>query len=173
MAKASKEQTHRLLELQKVVIEHMRELYRFEEQRLEYLFSVPLGVLRKNATQRHGVTRWRQHLSHIEIESVDLHPELLGKEWYEYAKFVLFHEYLHAIGFKEHDAVFRHLESRWPIEHHRSIGRQFTTFLQQKNASWKWMCTRCNLCVYRKKPTRGKFMCKKCNVVLIDEHISS
>ena len=34
--------------------------------------------------------------------------------WLDYARFVLYHEYLHALGNRFHDAHFRNLELQWP-----------------------------------------------------------
>ena len=173
MVLPDEDQFHRLFYLRQDVLRTMTEINDFDTTRFEVLETIPLGVLRKNATQKHGVTKWKQHQNYLEIESVEIHPELLKRRWNDYAKFVLYHEFLHAIGFKDHDAIFRHLEARWPIENPRKSGREFTLFLQEKSASWKWFCDSCGLTVFRKKSTHGKYKCKSCNIVLRDEPVSS
>ena len=72
--------------------------------------AVPLGVLRSHAVRRHGATRFSQS----EVVVVDLHPRLLDEAWARYARFVMYHEFLHVIGFRTHDARFRSLERLWP-----------------------------------------------------------
>ena len=59
-----------------------------------------IGSFEKNATQRHGVTRFRVGRNAVElrtedVETIDLHPHLLNENWEDYARFVLYHEYLH------------------------------------------------------------------------------
>ena len=57
MAKPSNEQKILLNELRDFVIEVMTDMPEWAESNVEILRQIPLGVLRKNATQRHGVTR--------------------------------------------------------------------------------------------------------------------
>jgi predicted SprT family Zn-dependent metalloprotease len=173
MVQPNAQQTIRLEQLRSFVLWKMAEIHDFQTSRYATLEKIPLGVLRKNATQKHGVTRWRQHTHHLSIEGIELHPELLNEEWQEYAKFVLYHEFLHGIGFKHHDAIFRHLESRWPLKNRKKVGRKFTVFLQRKNASWQWVCSNCDILIFRKKPSRGKYICKSCKTVLVDEPLYS
>ena len=59
MAKPNAEQSMLLNELRDFVLEVMREMPEWVGANFELLSTIQLGVLRKNATQRHGVTRWR------------------------------------------------------------------------------------------------------------------
>ena len=78
MVKPSKDQTEELANLRDFVIEVMMAMEVWSEQQLTKLLEVDLGVLRKNATQRHGVTRWkrgvRKPTSPEQVEVIDLHP---------------------------------------------------------------------------------------------------
>ena len=91
---------HGFLEhLRRDVLEVMQSLFTLDEDKHVLLSDVKLGVLRSNATQRHGATRWkRQPDGSLDLEVVDLHPALLVGEWRGYALFVLFHEFLHVVG---------------------------------------------------------------------------
>ena len=60
MVKPNNEQLRELIELREFVIEVMTSMGVWSEELLTKLTNIDLGVLRKNATQRHGVTRWRQ-----------------------------------------------------------------------------------------------------------------
>ncbi len=171
MVQPNEQQKIHLEQLRDLVLGKMAEIHDFQAHRFASLKKIPLGVLRRNATQKHGVTRWRQYAHHLSIEGIDLHPELLTDQWQEYAKFVLYHEFLHGIGFKHHDSIFRHLESRWPLEHRKKIGLQFTMYLQRKNASWQWICSQCDILIFRNKPSGGKYICKACKTILIDEQL--
>ena len=63
MVKPNKSQQARLDELRNLVIEIMTDMDVWQNHDLIPLFDLNLGVLRKNATQRHGVTRWKQGVS--------------------------------------------------------------------------------------------------------------
>ena len=60
MAKPNKRQQILLEELRDFVIEVMMDMPEWAESNVERLRNIQLGVLRKNATQRHGVTRWKR-----------------------------------------------------------------------------------------------------------------
>ena len=88
------EQSQALERLREEVLEQMGAMSFIDEGMLNQLRQQPLGVLRKSATQRHGVTRWnRLPDGHLEVASVELHPVLLQPEWWAYAAFVLYHEF--------------------------------------------------------------------------------
>lgn len=172
MAKPSKQQTIVLDQLKDEVLEQMKTIGFENEARLHTLNSIPLAVLRRNATQRHGVTRFRRganasELKTEDVETVDLHPMLLDSTWHNYARFVLYHEYLHALGNRFHDATFRRLEQLWP---HKGAerGREFTQFLRHKTASWLWVCTTCDNKYPRKRRANGRFRCRACSTILVD-----
>ena len=60
MARANKIQLEKLKEVKQVVIDVMSSMDLWSEEELSELQQIKLGVLRKNATQRHGVTRWKK-----------------------------------------------------------------------------------------------------------------
>ena len=60
MAKPNVQQIRFLEDLKLFVIEVMSSFDIWSKQQLTSLSYVKLGVLRKNATQRHGVTRWKR-----------------------------------------------------------------------------------------------------------------
>ena len=49
-----------LIELRDAVVDIMLDMPVWANAPIEELRNIPLGVLRKNATQRHGVTRWKR-----------------------------------------------------------------------------------------------------------------
>ena len=59
MVKPTHAQKTRLVALREDVVSKMEGLPFLADIDLSGLLTIPLGVLRKNATQRHGVTRWR------------------------------------------------------------------------------------------------------------------
>ena len=136
---------------------------------LSGLLTIPLGVLRKNATQRHGVTRWRTLPSGaLSVEVVDLHPSLLEDDWEDYALFVLFHEYLHALGYRAHDAQFRSMEAQWPDSKGAMRGKDFTHERRLARAAWHWVCSTCEQRFPRQRRGGGRFLCRTCRTVLVD-----
>ena len=172
MAKPSSQQASVLMTLKDEVLDEMKTMGFESEERLNALQSIPLAVLRRNATQRHGVTRFRRganatELKTEDVETIDLHPILLKDSWNDYARFVLFHEYLHALGNRFHDAAFRRLESMWPHEGHER-GREFTQYLRQRTATWLWVCKTCDNQYPRKRKANGRFRCRACSTILID-----
>ena len=79
MVNASPSQVKLLEELRGQVLDAMHSIEKVRSMRLSTLATIKLGVLRKNATQRHGVTRWqRSHAGELTVETVDLHPHLLN-----------------------------------------------------------------------------------------------
>ena len=102
------------------------------------------------------------------LDSIELHPELLNQQWNAYAAFVLHHEFIHALGFRHHDSLFRKLEYSWPGINAGEIGPKFTEFLRRKTAKWLWICNDCDSEFPRKKPSNGKYKCRKCMTTLVD-----
>ena len=102
MVKPSKVQAVELANLRDFVIEVMMAMEVWSEEQLTKLLEIDLGLLRKNATQRHGVTRWKRGVlkptNPEQVEVIDLHPRLLSQEWMPYAAWVLHHEFVHALG---------------------------------------------------------------------------
>ena len=139
------------------------------------LSEIELGFLRRDATQRHGVTRFQPgidlkgELGPQHIRKVDLHRELITGEWWEYGAYVLFHEYCHCLGNPDHGRKFRSMESLWPDHHAKNRGAQFTDFLRRRNAKWIWCCTSCNSEHPRSKRANGRYKCRKCDTILVDK----
>ena len=176
MVKPNKFQQARLDELRNLVVEIMTDMDVWQNHDLIPLFNLNLGVLRKNATQRHGVTRWKQGVSRNQltlenIQTIELHPELLHQQWAAYAAFVLHHEFIHALGFREHNALFRSLEHSWPGIDAGDLGPKFTEHLRRKSAKWLWVCEGCKTEFPRKKPSNGGYRCRKCGTVLTDKKL--
>ncbi len=172
MAKPSSNQTSSMEDLRIEVLGIMSQMGVWPEEELTKLHHVQLGVLRRNATQRHGVTRFKRGrfsktLRFEDVETVDLHPHLLTQEWLNYARFVLYHEFLHVLGMRFHNAAFREIEALWPYEG-GDEGRTFTKHLRRRSADWLWTCTSCDTEYPRKKRSNGKYKCRTCSTVLID-----
>ena len=115
----------------------MTDMPEWAESNVEILRQIPLGVLRKNATQRHGVTRWKRgvnlaSLAPEDVEVIDLHPRMLEDDWKAYSAFVLHHEYIHALGLREHNSLFRKLESAWPAPKASGQGKILQNFCEDK-----------------------------------------
>ena len=177
MARANKIQLEKLNEVKQVVVDVMSAMDLWSEEELSELQQIKLGVLRKNATQRHGVTRWKKGITNptkpSEVEVIDLHPELLTDDWIAYAAWVMHHEYVHALGFLAHDALFKKLENNWPSKKSKQKGKQFTEYLRRKNAKWLLKCESCQKEYPRQKPGKKRFMCRICKSILVDIPIKS
>lgn len=169
MAKPSGEQQASLTLLRTRVLDEMAAMDLFSSEQIQLLQTVPLGVLNKNATQRHGVTRWlRETPSTLTVQTVDLHPRLLNQEWLDYAAFVMYHEFLHALGWRSHDRSFRHLESLWPHPQAAERGQAFTHEMRMGRAKWHWKCPECERQFPRQRRGAGRYLCRTCRCVLLD-----
>lgn len=173
MARPSAKAKITLHDLRDSVIDIMLDMPIWADAPVQSLREVPLGVLRKSATQRHGVTRWRRgvaldamHVSDVEV--IDLHPQLLEGRWSAYAAFVLHHEYIHALGFHGHDSTFRALESAWPGRIAVRHASEFTETLRRARADWLWVCSQCDRSYPRQKRSKGRYRCRTCSTVLVD-----
>ena len=177
MVKPNNAQLRELTELREFVIEVMISMGVWSEELLTKLTNIDLGVLRKNATQRHGVTRWRQGIRNPtipeEVKVIELHPRLLSSEWKPYAAWVLHHEFVHALGYTAHDSTFRSLERLWPSKEASTMGVKFTELLRKEKAKWLWVCDKCKKEYPRQKKAMGKYMCKSCKQVLRDVPINA
>ncbi|MBT4059361.1 MAG: hypothetical protein HOE69_03540 [Euryarchaeota archaeon] len=147
---------------------------------LQPLAEIPLALIRKNATRLHGacrfkkgVDKWRQDLSPLHVKEVALHPESLNDEWLRYAEFLMFHEFLHALGHGGHDQIFRNLEAQWPDKDAKQMGINFTRYLRQRNAKFAWTCPKCSWKTERSIKSGGRYLCRKCKVKLVDCAIST
>lgn len=169
LVKPNSEQHAFLEALRSEVLEKMHSMPMFRLVNFSIVEDVPLGVLRSNATQRHGVTRWTVEASgELLVDVVDLHPALLNEEWRDYALFVLFHEFLHVLGHRAHDARFRSMEAQWPDKTGATRGKAFTHERRLMRAKWHWVCPTCDLRFPRQRRGGGKFLCRTCRTVLLD-----
>ncbi|MFZ8905984.1 MAG: hypothetical protein ACO2Y2_01355 [Poseidonia sp.] len=170
MPRPSPQQVRHLEGLRAEVLAEMLAIGMLSAEHRQTLQAVPLGVLRSNATQRHGVTRWSgDGQGGLKVDVVDLNPHLLTEHWRDYAAFVLFHEYLHVLGHRAHDRTFRALESRWPNTTASSRGKAFTHARRLARASWHWVCPTCEERYPRQRKGQGRYMCRRCKSVLKDE----
>lgn len=145
------------------------------EKNLQPLANVPLGRLRRNATRLHGVCRFNKgvdkrdvNLCPTDVREVALHPESLKAEWLEYAEFLMFHEFLHALGHGGHDKQFRYLEAQWPNKDAKQMGIDFAVYLRKRNAKFAWKCPTCDWQTERPVRSAGRYLCRSCKVKLID-----
>ena len=136
------------------------------EFRLHALDSIPLAVLRRNATQRHGVTRFRRieglELKTEDVETIDLHP-VVGPSWHGLCSICVVPRVPYMLS--EIDSMmllFRRLEQLWP-HHGQERGREFTQFLRRRTATWLWVCATCDKKYPRKRRANGRFRCRACS----------
>lgn len=155
--------------LRQDVLEHMALMPFLHSADFTALGMTSLGVLRSNATQRHGVTRWTVDTSgDLVVDVVDLHPGLLNDKWRDYALFVMYHEFLHVLGHRAHDAPFRTMEAQWPDQIGASRGKAFTHERRLMRAKWHWVCPTCELRFPRQRRGSGRYLCRTCRSVLLD-----
>ena len=176
MVNPNAQQSVKLDDLKNFVLDLMLDMEVWNETNTQELNDIKLGVLRKNATQRHGVTRWKlgsdaNNLKPKDVEVINIHRELLQERWKAYAAFVLHHEYIHALGFREHNSKFRFMENQWPGNRASKHGSEFTEFLRFKNATWIWSCPKCGKDFPRKKASMGRYKCRQCDVTLKDRKV--
>lgn len=156
------------------VIARMHDIPALEGLPIEALHDIPLGRLRRDATRLHAVCRYRKGVRRAEISGpadvrcVDLHPAAMTQEWRRYAAFLLYHEYLHALGFTGHDRTFRALEALWPDAEAREMGPAFGAHLRARAAKWLWTCPSCGIEHPRSKRSNGRYRCRTCRVRLVD-----
>jgi predicted SprT family Zn-dependent metalloprotease len=172
VVRANAEQRTILEGMRSTVINGMALMPFVHEGMLETLHEVQLGLLKKTATQRHGVTRWERGTDGaLTVKTVDLHPALLDPSWRDYATFVLYHEFLHALGWRAHDAEFRALEASWPDVAGSHRGPSFTHAMRFSRASWLWKCPQCSKEFPRQRRGAGRYVCRTCRCVLVDVHL--
>ncbi len=156
------------------VLTTMHELGIAPPSQVDGLRDVPLGRLRRDATRLHAVCRYRRKpkqdgpLLVEDVREVALHPDALRPEWSAYAHFLLFHEFLHALGHVRHDRRFRELEGRWPDTPAREMGESFGKHLRERHRRWRWTCTKCGLEHARNRRSNGRYLCRTCGKRLKD-----
>tara|TARA_A100001037_G_C14873587_1_gene510680 strand:- start:43 stop:528 length:486 start_codon:yes stop_codon:yes gene_type:complete len=139
------------------------------------LANIPLKRLRRNATNLHAVCRYKDgtdkrdpNLGVNDVREVGIHPNVLTEEWIRYAEFLLYHEFLHALGYVAHNRQFRELESLWPDKEAPSMSKYFSEHLRKRNAKFVWTCPKCDWKTYRTVRASGRYLCRQCRVQLID-----
>ena len=156
------------------VIQTMYEIPELDHLQVEQLHEIPLGFLRKDATRLHAVCRYRKGIAKSQISGpkdvrcVDIHPVALEHEFRLYAAFLLYHEFIHALGFTGHDRNFRRLEALWPNTTATKMGEMFGLHLRRKRFKWLWRCPQCSKEYPRNRRGNGRYRCRECRVVLID-----
>ncbi len=168
---------HDIENLSSTVLSWMRKQHFFSNKEVDALSQVKVGKMRRNATQKHGVCRYIRGtdvtcpgLGPKDVDRIDIHPSLLCNDWWDYAKQVMYHEYLHALGHYAHDNAFFRLENAWD-DPDRSRGKAFTELMRRANAKWLWVCSSCSKEYPRRKKSSGNYKCRSCNVVLKDVKI--
>ena len=112
-----------------MVIPVMEEMEELSDLPVSDLYDVPLGLLRRDNIRCLGKCRFHREsfrkrkywpeeprIEPKDVRRIDLCRTMLSPEWIRVAMSVLFHEYLHALGFGGHTPMFRSLEALWPDE---------------------------------------------------------
>ena len=163
-----------LADIAKTVVTTMRQIPQLSLLPVAELDKIPLGRLRRDATRLHAVCRYQKGIRKSDISGpadvrcVDVHPAALTEDWQRYAAFLLYHEYLHALGFAGHDRTFRNLEALWPDEEARAMGKSFGTYLRTRAAKWLWTCPQCAKEYARNRRGKGRYRCRQCSIALVD-----
>ena len=163
-----------LKKLAEDVVSTMTHIPQLNHLPVEKLTGIPLGRLRRDATRLHAVCRYQKGIRKSEISGpddvrcVDVHPAALTEDWQRYAAFLLYHEFLHALGYAGHDRTFRNLEALWPDEEARDMGKAFGKHLRNRAAKWLWTCPQCHLEHPRTRRGKGRYRCRNSRVVLVD-----
>ncbi len=161
------------------VVHTMHQIPQLSQLPVNELQKIPLGRLRRDATRLHAVCRYQKGMKKSEISGptdvrcVDVHPVALTDDWQRYAAFLLYHEFLHALGFTGHDKAFRNLESLWPDLEAKNMGKSFGNHLRKRAAKWLWTCPQCSKEHPRTRRGRGRYRCRECQVVLFDVKVEA
>ena len=138
------------------------------------LREIPLGLLRISSIRRHAVCRYKAGITKgmrtgpADVKEICLHPISLYPEWIEYGEFLLYHEYIHALGLSNHGPYFRYLESLWPNNKVMIVGSSFSQHLVLRNSKWLWSCMSCGFNSPRSIRNNSRYACSLCNIVLVD-----
>ena len=163
-----------LEEMSSLIIKEMMNIQDLSNLNVEGLSQIPLGKLRIDAVRLHAVCRYKKGVKKTDeitpdsVRCIDIHPRVLNVRWERYANFLLFHEYLHALGFSNHGKEFRRLEALWHDDEARDMGRSFSIHLRKMNARWIWICPSCDIEHMRSKRSNGRYRCRSCLCSLID-----
>ena len=150
--------------LRRDVLGSMGELAFFRDQGapLEALGAIPIGTLRRDATRTHAACRMRVRGQVRRVLRVDVHPVALEvAAFHGYARFLLYHEYVHSLGFYRHDKAFRTVEALWDgiDASARHQGAEFADFLAARRKVWLWVCPACQRRHLRSRRQNGRFSC--------------
>jgi len=167
------------------VISIMKGIPEISHLPIDGLSQIPLGLIRATSFTRHAVCRFRKGTNPLlrkpdinDVRCIDIHPLALTDEWSDYADFLLYHEYLHALGYFYHDAEFRRVEALWPIKEacinagsrvKPSMGNRFAEFLFGRRPDifkWVLVCPSCQDRSFSRYPSTGK-NCSKCKSTLV------
>ena len=93
MVKPKPDQKMKLENLRSIVLDIMTDMEIWNDFDTDELRKIRLGVLRINATQRHGVTRWKigvdvSNLRPSDVDEINIHPHLLDERWSAYHPFL-------------------------------------------------------------------------------------
>ena len=153
------------------VISVMKQIPELSDLPIDELEKIPLGGLRESSVGTHGLCIWNRPSHRLEgaplsdVEMIKIHPHALTEEWSRYADHILYHEYLHALGFHAHNSVFREMEALWPDAEAKGMDSDFTEFLLEKNHKWVAVCTGCGEKWRSVRPIREGAICVKCHSV--------
>ena len=154
------------------VISVMKTIPELQHFPLNDLKKVPLGFLRDKSVHRHGICRYNSKDSHSEwdctkhVEIVKIHPLAITDKWIHYGNHVIYHEFLHALGFSNHGKEFRRLEALWPYHEASKLDTLFTELLLKQHHNWVLSCTDCDFISYTVNEPRSCFICRKCRTRL-------
>ena len=162
------------------VLTTMAGIEALDDEDLTPLAKIPLGRLRKDATRLHAVCRFHKgvrksdpDIGPDDVRIISIHPQALTESWMQYADFLLYHEFLHALGNAGHDRSFRNLEAEWPDSEAHGMGEVFGAHLRKRNAKWLWHCPDCGWSTARTVKSRGRYLCRGCKVKLLDRALCS
>ena len=117
--------------------------------------QIPLTVLKRSATIRHGSTKWKkgcQFMEHqMRLERFLFIQNCLSQAGDLTEVWVMYHELIHACGYVRHDRTFRKIEACWPEKASKALGKYFTTYLRSKKYEWNWTCPSCNSVYLRQR----------------------
>jgi predicted SprT family Zn-dependent metalloprotease len=157
------------------VISVMKQIPELSHLPVDSLNKIPLGWLTKRSILTHGICRFDKNLRSrkrrgpLAVEHIKINPEFAQNEkWSRYADHTLYHEFLHALGFWNHNEEFRKMEGLWPDIEASGMGKEFSDFLQDKYCKWELACPSCEWKVlYSRRPDpRSTYICKKCKSIM-------
>ena len=159
------------------VISVMKTIPELQQFPLNDLKKVRLGFLRDNSVRTHGVCMYNFKLyrnrrdgtewdctKHVEI--VKIHPLAITDKWIHYGNHVIYHEFLHALGFSNHGKEFRRLEALWPYHEASKLDTLFTELLLKQHHNWVHSCSECDYVTYSINNSSRGYLCRTCKTIL-------